>query len=220
MTRRTLNLDEDLHRYLLEVSLREPHVLVRLRQETARFPRPEMQIGPEQGQFMRLLVELMGAKHIVEIGTFTGYSTICMALGMPEGGRVVTCDIDSDSTRVAQRYWSEAGVAHRIDLRLAPAIQTLDGLIAEGGRGHYDFAFIDADKENYDGYYERCLTLLRQGGLVAVDNVLWNGAVIDVNRHDAATEAIRAFNAKIHADERVSISLVPIGDGLTLARKR
>ncbi|RDD63882.1 O-methyltransferase [Ferruginivarius sediminum] len=220
MTRRTLNLDERLHRYLQEMSLREPQVLARLRQETARLDDPDMQIGPEQGQFMHLLVQLTGARRLIEIGTFTGYSSTWMALAMPEGGRIVTCDVSEDYTRIARRYWAEAGVTNKIDLRLAPALQTLDGLIAEGGRERYDFAFIDADKENYDGYYERCLTLIRPGGLVAVDNVLWGGSVVDPDRHEESVEAIRAFNAKLRDDERITLSMLPIGDGLTLARKR
>lgn len=220
MSPRSISLDDALYNYLLETSLREPQVLARLRGETARMANPEMQIAPEQGQFMAFLVELMGARRIVEVGTFTGYSAAWMALALPEGGRIVACDISEDYTRVARRYWAEAGVTNRIDLRIAPALQTLDGLIAEGGRGRYDFAFIDADKETYDGYYERCLTLLRPGGLIAVDNVLWGGSVIDPDRDDADTNAVRAFNAKVRDDERVSLSMVPIGDGLTLCRKR
>jgi caffeoyl-CoA O-methyltransferase len=220
MTRRTLNLDERLHRYLQEMSLREPQVLARLRQETARLDDPDMQIGPEQGQFMHLLVQVTGARRLIEIGTFTGYSSTWMALAMPEGGRIVTCDVSEDYTQVARRYWAEAGVTNKIDLRLAPALQTLDGLIAEGGRERYDFAFIDADKENYDGYYERCLTLIRPGGLIAIDNVLWGGSVVDPDRHEESVEAIRAFNAKLRDDERITLSMLPIGDGLTLARKR
>lgn len=220
MTRRTLNLDERLHLYLREMSLREPQVLARLRQETARLDDPDMQIGPEQGQFMHLLVQITGARRLIEIGTFTGYSSTWMALAMPEGGRIVTCDVSEDYTRVARRYWAEAGVTNKIDLRLAPALRTLDGLIAEGGRERYDFAFIDADKESYDGYYERCLTLIRSGGLIAVDNVLWGGSVVDPDRHEESVEAIRAFNAKLRDDERITLSMLPIGDGLTLARKR
>lgn len=220
MTRHTLNLDEELHHYLQEMSLREPQVLARLRRETARLDNPDMQVGPEQGQFMHLLVQLMGARRIIEVGTFTGYSSTWMALALPEGGRLIACDISDAYTRVARRYWAEAGVTNRIDLRLAPAIQTLDGLIAEGGRARYDFAFIDADKESYDAYYERCLTLMRPGGLIAVDNVLWGGSVVDPERHEPDVEAVRAFNAKLRDDERIMLSMVPIGDGLTLARKR
>jgi caffeoyl-CoA O-methyltransferase len=179
-----------------------------------------MQIAPEQGQFMALLVELIGAKRALEVGTFTGYSSLCVALAMPTDGRLTVCDVSEDYTAVARRYWAEAGVAGKIDLRLAPALETLDALIAAGGSGGYDFAFIDADKENYDGYYERTLTLLRTGGLVAVDNVLWDGAVVDAAKQDRDTRTIRALNEKLLGDQRVSLSLVPIGDGLTLARKR
>jgi len=220
MTRRSITLDDRLHDYMLKVSVREPEILARLRAETQRLQDPEMQIGPEQGQFMGLLVELTGARRIVEIGTFTGYSTLVMAQAMPAGGHVVACDIDPEATGIARRYWEEAGVAERIDLRIAPALETLDALLDEGHGETFDAAFIDADKERYDAYYERCLRLLRAGGLVMIDNVLWGGSVADPSRHDPGTEAIRALNAKIHDDDRVSVSLLPIGDGLTLARKR
>ncbi|MCH7692463.1 MAG: class I SAM-dependent methyltransferase [Proteobacteria bacterium] len=220
MANRTITLSDGLYDYLLDVSLREPDVLRRLREETAKIPAAAMQIAPEQGQFMALLVELMGARKAIEVGTFTGYSSLSVALALPPGGRLVACDVNEEWTDVARRYWAEAGVADRIDLRLGPALETLDGLIGEGEAGTFDFAFIDADKAGYDAYYERILTLLRPGGLVSVDNVLWNGRVIDTAKQDADTRAIRAFNEKIHADPRVSLSLVPIGDGLTLARKR
>jgi caffeoyl-CoA O-methyltransferase len=220
MSRHTIDLTDPLYDYLLESSLREPEVLARLRAETARMADPDMQIAPEQGQFMGLLVELIGARHAIEVGTFTGYSTAWMALSLADGGRIVACDVSEDYTRVARRYWVEAGVNGKIDLRLQPALQTLDGLLAQGGRERYDLAFIDADKENYDGYYERCLGLLRPGGLILVDNTLWGGSVIDPAKTDADTEAIRALNAKLRDDDRVSLSLVPIGDGLTLCRKR
>ena len=220
MANRTITLSDGLYDYLLDVSLREPDVLRRLREETAKIPAAAMQIAPEQGQFMALLVELMEARKAIEVGTFTGYSSLSVALALPPGGRLVTCDVNEEWTAVARRYWAEAGVADRIDLRLAPALETLDGLIAEGEAGTFDFAFIDADKAGYDAYYERILTLLRPGGLVSVDNVLWSGRVIDTAKQDSDTRAIRAFNEKIHADPRVSLSLVPIGDGLTLARKR
>ena len=220
MANRTITLSDGLYDYLLDVSLREPDVLRRLREETAKIPAAAMQIAPEQGQFMALLVELMGARKAIEVGTFTGYSSLSVALALPPGGRLVACDVNEEWTAVARRYWAEAGVADRIDLRLGPALETLDGLIAEGEAGTFDFAFIDADKAGYDAYYERILTLLRPGGLVSVDNVLWSGRVIDTAKQDSDTRAIRAFNEKIHADPRVSLSLVPIGDGLTLARKR
>ena len=220
MANRTITLSDGLYDYLLDVSLREPDVLRRLREETAKIPAAAMQIAPEQGQFMALLVELMEARNAIEVGTFTGYSSLSVALALPPGGRLVTCDVNAEWTAVARRYWAEAGVADRIELRLGPAVETLDALIADGEAGTFDFAFIDADKAGYDAYYERILTLLRPGGLVSVDNVLWSGRVIDTAKQDADTRAIRAFNEKIHADPRVSLSLVPIGDGLTLARKK
>jgi len=220
MSTRVIDLTETLYDYLLANSLREPPVLARLREETAALPMARMQIGPDQGQFMRLLVELIGARRILEVGTFTGYSSLSMALALPADGKLIACDISEEYTAIARRYWAEAGVTERIDLRLGPATETLDGLIADGGSGAYDFAFIDADKTNYDSYYERCLTLLRQGGLIAIDNVLWGGAVADPADQTPDTLAIRAINAKVHKDERVSISLATVGDGLMLARKR
>ena len=220
MARRSINLTDPLHEYLVASSVREPAVLARLRAVTAPLEMAGMQISAEQGQFMRLLVELIGAKRVIEVGTFTGYSSLAMALSLPADGRIVACDVSKDWTDIARRHWTEAGVAGKIDLRLAPARDTLDALIKAGEQGHYDFAFIDADKKNYDAYYECCLQLVRTGGLLAIDNVLWNGKVIDPSANDEDTNAIRALNAKIAKDERVSVSLVPIGDGLTLARKR
>ncbi len=220
MARRSLNLTDRLYDYLLAVSLREPPVLARLREETAALPLAVMQIGPEQGQFMALLVELIGARRTLEVGTFTGYSALAVALALPTDGRVVACDVNPETAAVARRYWAEAGVADKIELHLAPASETLDRLIGEGQAGSFDFAFIDADKSNYDAYYEASLRLLRPGGLLAVDNVLWSGAVADPSQKDPDTTAIRALNEKIRDDGRVSLSLVPIGDGLTLARKR
>lgn len=220
MSSKTIHLSDELHRYLLSVSVRESDVLRRLREETARHPLSVMQISPEQGQLMSLLVRLLGARNAVEVGVFTGYSAICIAAALAAGGRLVACDVNEEYTAVAARYWREAGLADRIELRLAPALETLDGLIAAGGAGSFDFAFIDADKVNYEGYFERCLTLLRPGGLVAVDNTLWNAAVADPDNHTEDTEAIRAFNARRRDDPRVDLSLVPIGDGLTLALKR
>jgi len=217
---RSLTMDDKLYDYIAGVSVREPELLRRLREETSKLEMGMMQVGPDQGQFMALLVELMGARRTLEIGTFTGYSALVVALALPEDGRIIACDVSEDWTAVARRYWREAGVAHKIDLRLGPALDTLDGLIAEGQAGSFDFAFIDADKENYAAYYERCLTLLRPGGLVATDNVLWSGKVIDLADERESTTAIRAFNAKLRDDERVSVSLLPIGDGLSLARKR
>ncbi len=220
MSYRPTVLTEDLHRYLLKVSLREPALLARLREETARRGDAGMQISPEQGQFMALLIELTGAERVLEIGTFTGYSALAMALALPPHGRIIACDVEPETTAVARRYWAEAGVAEKIDLRLAPALDTLDRLLAEGAAGSFDFAFIDADKTNYGAYYECCLTLLRQGGLLAVDNVLWNGRVADPTAGDPDTEAIRALNLEMREDPRISLSLVPISDGLSLARKR
>jgi caffeoyl-CoA O-methyltransferase len=220
MSSQSLGLDDRLYAYLLDVSLREPEVLTRLRAETERMPESNMLLAPEQAQFLGLLVELTQARRIVEVGTFTGYSTAWMALSQPVGGHVVACDVSDDYTRIARRAWAELGVGNRIDLRLAPAVQTLDGLIADGGRGAWDLVFVDADKESYDAYYERALTLLRPGGLLVADNVLWGGSVVNPDKTDADTEAIRAFNAKLRDDDRITLSLVPIGDGLTLARKR
>ncbi len=220
MSRQSLTLSDALYDYLLEVSLREPPLLARLREETAALPRSGMQISPEQGQFMALLAELVGARRVLEVGTFTGYSALVVALALPADGRIITCDVDEDMTAIAQRYWAEAGVADKIDLRLGPAVDTLDALLADGGAGTFDFAFVDADKESYDAYYERALALLRQGGLMVVDNVLWSGAVADPEQQDADTSALRALNAKLHGDQRVSLSLLPVSDGITLARKR
>ncbi len=220
MSKRSITLTDDLYAYLLENSLRETDVMRRLRKETAGMPWSGMQISPDQGQFMALLVEIIGARRCIEIGTFTGYSTLAVAAALPADGEIVACDVNAQTTAVAKRYWQEAEVVSRIDLRLAPAIETLDALIAEGAENTYDFVFIDADKANYDTYYERALTLLRPGGLIAVDNVLWDGAVIDPARDDEDTEAIRRLNAKIAADQRVSCSMLPIGDGLMLACKQ
>jgi len=213
-------LSSELAQYIRDVSLREPDVLRRLREETASHPRVSMQISPEQGQFMALLIHFLGARRTLEIGVFTGYSSLVVALALPEDGRIIACDVSEEYTSVARRYWREAGVERKIDLRLRPAVQTLDDLIALGQAGSFDFAFIDADKENYDGYYERCLTLIRTGGLIAVDNVLWSGRVIDASVQDEDTRAIRDFNQKLHSDDRVWLSLLPIRDGVTLACKK
>lgn len=221
MVRQTVVFDERLFDYVRSVSLRQPDILVRLREETRRLPRAGMLLAPEQGQFLALLVELTGARRVVEVGTFTGYSALWMALAMPADGRLVCCDIDAESAAVARRFWAEAGVADRIDLRLAPASETLDSLVVGGGAGGFDLVFIDADKAGYPAYYEKALVLLRPGGLVAIDNVLWGGEVADpAIVGDSTVAALRDFNARLHADSRVSLSLVPIGDGLTLARKR
>lgn len=220
MQKSALGLDEAIYDYLLKVSLREADVLRRLREETAALPLSIMQIPPEQGQFMALLMELMGATRCIEVGVFTGYSSLVVALALPPEGRITACDISEEFTAVARRYWAEAGVDHKIDLRLAPAIETLDALIAEGGAGAYDFAFIDADKSEYGDYYERLLTLLRPGGLILIDNVLWSGRVADPEIITDDTVAIRALNEKLLIDERISLSMLPAADGLTLARKR
>jgi predicted O-methyltransferase YrrM len=220
MSNRTLPLDDALYQYLLDASLREPPVLRRLREETARLPQHNMQIAPEQGQFMQMLVRMMGARRCIEVGVFTGYSSLAVALALPEDGVIVACDVSEEYTAVARRYWRDAGVAERIDLRIAPALQTLQALLRDGGAGTYDFAFIDADKTNYLEYYERLLQLLRSGGVIAVDNVLWGGAVIDASDVGDSARAIREFNRALAADDRIDVSLVPIGDGVTLARKR
>jgi caffeoyl-CoA O-methyltransferase len=220
MSRRTLALTDALHEYLLSVSLREPALLRRLREETAAEPSANMQISPEQGQFMALLARLTGARRCLEVGVFTGYSSLAVALALPDAGRLVACDVSERWTSIARRYWAEAGVSHKVDLRLAPAMETLEGLLAAGETGRYDLAFIDADKENYLGYYERVLRLLRAGGLVLVDNTLWSGRVADPENAEADTVALRHFNEHLHRDGRVDLSVLPIGDGLTLARKR
>ncbi len=220
MSKRSIGLSAKLHDYLLSVSLREPEVLARLREETAALPMAGMQIAPEQGQLMALLVRLTGARQYLEIGTFTGYSALSVALAMPFEGRVLACDINPETTAVAQRYWAAAGVAGKIELRLAPALETLDKLLAQGQAGRFDMAFIDADKENYDGYYERVLRLVRPNGLIMIDNVLWDGDVADPKKTDPDTEALRALNRKLRDDERVDLTLLPMADGITLARKR
>jgi predicted O-methyltransferase YrrM len=219
MSGKNLPMTDALEAYLRTVSLREPGILRRLREATAELPEAHLQVAPEEGQFLQLLVRLLGARRVLEIGTFTGYSALWMALALPEDGRLVTCDSSEEWTAIAREYWQEAGLAERIDLRLGPASESLAALLEEE-RGHYDLAFIDADKEGYDGYYEACLKLLRGGGLVVVDNTLWSGRPADPEDHDADTVAIRQFNDKLHADERVDLSLLPLVDGVTLARKR
>jgi len=220
MSNRTLPLDDRLYDYLLKKSLREPSALAKLRAETASHPRVNMQIAPEQGQFMQMLVRLMGARRTIEVGVFTGYSSLAVALALPDDGRVLACDISEEYTGIARRHWQDAGVAHKIELVLAPALATLDARLAAGEAGRYDFAFIDADKGGYYAYYERLLRLIRPGGLIAVDNTLWSGAVADPGDRDADTLAIREFNDRLLADQRIDLSLLPIGDGLTLARRR
>ncbi|MEO5692205.1 MAG: class I SAM-dependent methyltransferase [Usitatibacter sp.] len=220
MSSKTLNLTAQVYEYLLANSLRDTPVLRELREETAQMKQGRMQISPEQGQLMALLVKLMGAHRTIEVGVFTGYSSLCVALALPADGRIVACDMSEEWTSIGKRYWERAGVAHKIDLRLAPGATTLAALLKEGGAGKYDFAFIDADKSNYGTYYEQCLELLRPGGLVAVDNTLWSGDVADPAVKDADTVAIRALNARLHGDSRVELSMLPVGDGLTLALKK
>lgn len=219
MANKTLSLTNALYAYLVEHSVREPEILRRLRAETGQDRMSMMQIGPEQGQFMQLLVRLMGAKNCLEIGVFTGYSSLAVALALPADGHILACDISEQWTAIARRYWQEAGVTAKIDLRIAPALSTLDELIESGKSACFDFAFIDADKDNYLGYYERALTLVRSGGLIAVDNTLWGGQVIDKKSKSEDTQAIRRFNDRLYSDSRVQLSLLPIGDGLTLALK-
>ena len=220
MSRRTIPLTDTLHEYLLSVSLRESAALRALRDETAADPSANMQIAPEQGQFMALLVKLTGARSILEIGTFTGYSALAMALALPPDGHIVACDVSAEWTAIGRRYWREAGVAERIELRLAPAIETLETLLADGGEDRFDFAFIDADKSGYHAYYEACLKLVRPGGLILLDNMLWSGAVADPAATDEDTMALKALNRKIRDDQRVTCSMVPIGDGVMMCRRR
>jgi len=213
-------ITEELATYIRSVSLREPDISRRLREETASRPDAMMQLSPEQGQFLGMLVHLIGARRTIEVGVFTGLSTLHVALALPPDGRIVACDVNPETTAMARRYWTEAGVAEKIDLRIAPAEQTLTALLQAGAAESFDFAFVDADKENYQRYYDLVFKLLRPGGLMAIDNVLWHGKVVDEAVEDADTRAIRAFNANLHQDQRVWLSLVPIGDGLTLACKR
>jgi predicted O-methyltransferase YrrM len=220
MSDRTLGLTDSLYDYLLSVSLREPEVLRRVREASASHPMSNMQISPEQAQFMGLLVQLLNAKKTLEVGTFLGYSALAIALALPPDGRIIACDVSAEYGAIARQNWEAAGVSDKIDLRIAPALETLDNLLADGEAERFDFAFIDADKSLYEEYYERSLKLLRRGGLLAIDNVLWSGRVADPTTQDNRTQRIRALNEKLHQDQRIALSLVPIGDGLTLALKQ
>jgi caffeoyl-CoA O-methyltransferase len=214
-----LPLSDQLYAYLMANSLREPDVLRRLREETLHLPEGPMATSPVQGQFLMFLLKLIGASRTLEVGVFTGYSSLWSALALPADGRIVACDVSDEWTSIGRRYWAEAGVAGKIDLRLGPASETLDRLLAEGQAGAFDFAFIDADKSNYDAYYERALKLLRKGGLIVFDNMLWYGKVADESVRDEDTVALRTLNAKLHGDDRVFNSLLPVGDGMHLAVK-
>jgi predicted O-methyltransferase YrrM len=220
MTSKSIGLPDDVYDYVLAHGVREPAILARLREETAAHPMAQMQIEPLQGAIFRLLVELLDARSYVEVGTFTGYSSLAVALAMPADGRLVCCDVSEEYTSVARRYWAEAGVADRVDLRIGPGIDSLDALLAEGRENTFDLAFIDADKKSYPDYYERCVRLVRPGGVVALDNVLWGGEIADMAKQDRDTLALRAVNALVRDDERVTEVMLPVADGMTLARKR
>lgn len=220
MSSRTLTMTEPLYDYLLSINRPLSDVLSRLREETLQLPMAMMQISVEQGQFMALLTRLLKTQKALEVGVFTGYSALIVASALPENGKLIACDVSEEWTSIGRRYWQEAGIAHKIDLRIAPALKTLDSLLADGQAGTFDFAFIDADKPNYDAYYERALQLLRPSGLIAIDNTLWSGQVADATVQDESTQALRALNAKLCDDSRVDLSVLPVGDGLTLARKR
>ena len=219
MSNRTLNLTDRLYQYVLDNSLRETSPQIDLRKATQSMQWAQMQIAPEQGQFMAFLIKLIGARKCLEVGVFTGYSTLAVAQALPEDGKIIACDINQEWTDIARKYWQEANVMHKIDLRLAPAAETLQKLLEQGQQCSYDFAFIDADKTGYDNYYELTLKLLRSGGMIILDNTLWGGSVADVAIQDADTQAIRAINIKIKNDRRVDMSLLPLADGLTLVRK-
>ncbi len=220
MSSKTIFLDQLTYDYLCDVSLREPEVMAALRDETAGLEMAVMQVAPEQGQLMTLLVRLLGARKAIEIGTFTGYSALAIAMALPDDGCLIACDVSQKWTAIARKYWQRAGQAHKINLCLAPALETLDALLQDGKEGQFDFVFIDADKENYLNYYQRCLQLLRPGGLIVVDNVLWGGSVADPENKTPATTAIRKFNLCVKNDARIDISMIPVGDGLSLIRKK
>lgn len=220
MSKRTTVITDKLYQYILSVSLREADILRRLREETAKDSMAHMQIAPEQGQFIAFLIKLIGAKFVLELGVYTGYSTLCSLYALPEDGRLIACDTSEQWTSIAKKFWDEAGVSHKVHLCLAPAVLTLEKLLKDGKEGGFDFVFIDADKENYNFYYEYSLKLIRRGGLIAIDNVLWEGKVADASFDDSETKSICALNEKLHNDSRIDISIIPMADGLTLIRKR
>lgn len=220
MSARTIQMDDRLYSYVLNTMFRDDPVARRLRDRTADMPNAGMQISPEQGAVLDMLVKLTGARQVLEVGTFTGYSSLCIARALPEDGHLICCDVSEEYTRMARETWAEAGISNRITLKIGPAVDTLAALEKDGRAGQFDMAFIDADKPNYDAYYEACLRLLRQGGLIAIDNVLWGGSVANPDKDDLNVNAIRALNEKVYKDERVDAALLPVGDGLTLARKR
>ena len=220
MSSKTLNMTEPLYEYLLSINRPLPDIFERLRAETLKHPAAGMQISVEQGRFMALLVHALGVKKALEIGVFTGYSALTVALAMPDDGKLIACDVSEEWTAIGRPYWREAGVEDKIDLRIAPANETLDGLLETGHAGTFDFIFIDADKPNYDGYYERALKLLKTNGLIAIDNTLWSGHVANPSVQDESTTTLRALNLKLRDDERITLSVLPVGDGLTLALKR
>jgi predicted O-methyltransferase YrrM len=220
MSTRSFYLPDLIDKYIIDTTLRDEPLLRELRNETAKMPNARMQTGADQVQFLQLLVRLIGARRCLEVGVFTGYSALGVAMALPDDGRIVACDVSVEYTSVAKRYWERAGVSNKIDLYLAPATETLDGLIKAGETERYDFAYIDADKAGYDDYYERCLTLIRPNGLITIDNVLWGGDVAADDVDDDDTVALRRLNAKIGGDERVDASLLPLGDGLMVVRKR
>jgi len=220
MANQSIGLNTDLYDYLLSTGVREPDILQQLRAATDKEEMSVMRSAPEQGQFMAMLLRLMGAKRVLEIGAYTGYATLWMALALPDDGSIISCDISKQWASVGQRFWAAARVEHKIDLRLQPALDTLQALLAEDAQESFDFAFIDADKVNYQVYFEACLQLIRPGGLIVIDNVLWGGSIIDMENREESTEAIRIFNQRLHEDQRVDIVMLPVADGITLAQKR